>query len=273
MSSKLLIKPTANQGKMIGITPQTAGWRYVGFDLYLLKQGGTAEEQTGKREICLVIISGKGRVFVDGRDLGHVGERLSPFEGKPWSVYVPAKSAWQIVAETNLTLAVCSAPADVTARHPRVIAPADLSVETRGTGSNTRFVTNILPENDPTAASLLVVEVITPNGHTSSYPPHKHDQDNLPHESYLEEIYYHRLNPPQGFAFQRVYTDADPSGKREIDDAMAVEDGDVVLVPKGYHPCATCHGYDLYYLNVMAGPKRTWKFHNAQEHEWLLPRA
>jgi 5-deoxy-glucuronate isomerase len=273
MASKLLIKPVGGDGKVTGITPQTAGWRYVGFDVYQLKQGNKAEEQTGTREICLVIISGKGSVSVDGRDLGQVGLRISPFEGKPWSVYVPAKSAWRIVAETNLTLAVCSAPADVKARIPRVIAPSDLSVETRGKGSNTRYVTNILPENDLTAASLLVVEVITPNGHTSSYPPHKHDRDDLPRESYLEETYYHRLNPPQGFAFQRVYTDADPSGKRELDEAIVVEDGDVVLVPKGYHPCATCHGYDLYYLNVMAGPKRTWKFHNAEEHQWLLPKV
>ena len=105
---------------------------------------------------------------------------------------------------------------------------------------------------------------------TSSYPPHKHDRDDLPRESYLEETYYHRLNPPQGFAFQRVYTDADALGNRELDEVMAVEDGDVVLVPKGYHPCAACHGYALYYLNVMAGPKRTWKFHNAPEHEWLM---
>ena len=113
--------------------------------------------------------------------------------------------------------------------------------------------------------SLLVVEVITPNGNTSSYPPHKHDKLNLPKESLLEETYYHRLNPPQGFAFQRVYTD-----DRKLDEAMAVEDGDVVLVPKGYHPCASIHGYDLYYLNVMAGPVRTWKFHNAPEHEWMM---
>ncbi len=81
----------------------------------------------------------------------------------------------------------------------------------------------------------------------------------------LEETYYHRLNPPQGFGFQRVYTD-----DRSLDEAMALEDGDVTLVPKGYHPVRACHGYDLYYLNVMAGPKRVWKFHNAPEHEWLL---
>jgi 5-deoxy-glucuronate isomerase len=122
-----------------------------------------------------------------------------------------------------------------------------------------------MPEDDEAAHSLLVVEVITPAGNTSSYPSHKHDEDNLPHESKLEEIYYHRLNPRQGFAFQRVYT-----GDRSIDQAMAVEDRDAVLVPKGYHPCATIHGYDLYYLNVMAGPRRVWRFHTESEHEWLL---
>ena len=134
----------------------------------------------------------------------------------------------------------------------------------RGKGSNTRYVTNILPETEP-AHSLLVVEVITPGGNTSSYPPHKHDSDDLPNESLLEETYYHRINPPQGFAMQRVYTD-----DRSLDEAVVVENGDVVLVPRGYHPVATVHGYDSYYLNVMAGPKRVWKFHNAPEHEWLL---
>ena len=122
-----------------------------------------------------------------------------------------------------------------------------------------------MPETDGAAHALLVVEVITPGGNTSSYPPHKHDRDAMPDESYLEETYYHRLNPRQGFAFQRVYTD-----DRSLDEAIAVEDGDVVLVPRGYHPVATLHGYDSYYLNVMAGPHRAWKFHNAPEHAWLF---
>ncbi len=169
-----------------------------------------------------------------------------------------------VTAETDVELAVCAAPSTGGKLPVRVIGPDDVGQQVRGKGTNTRYVTNILPETEP-ADSLLVVEVITPGGHTSSYPPHKHDQDNLPSESYLEETYYHRLNPPQGFAFQRVFTD-----DRSLDETMAIEDGDVVLVPKGYHPCAACHGYDLYYLNVMAGPKRTWKFHNAPEHEWLM---
>jgi len=267
--SKLLVKKQAGTGRIAHVTPENAGWTHVGFDLHKLKSGDTVSAQTEGREVCLVLVSGKAGISAGGTDFGVIGERMSPFEGKPWSVYIPEKSDWTVTAETEVELAVCSAPGLGGGLPVRLIAPEGLGQETRGKGTNTRYVTNILPEGQP-ADSLLVVEVITPGGHTSSYPPHKHDQDNLPRESYLEETYYHRLNPPQGFAFQRVYTDADVSGKRELDEVMAVEDGDVVLVPKGYHPCAACHGYDLYYLNVMAGPKRTWKFHNAPEHEWLM---
>jgi 5-deoxy-glucuronate isomerase len=264
--SKLLVKPTKPdaQGRVVHITPKTADWSYVGFDLHLLKPGHTISGDAEHREICLVLISGRAQVAAGGEHFGIIGERTSPFEGRPYSIYTPAGSSWTVTAETELTLAVCSAPGKAWARPARLIAPADLGQETRGTGTNTRYVTNILPEMAE-ADSLLVVEVITPGGHTSSYPPHKHDVDDLPRESLLEETYYHRLKPSQGFAFQRVYTD-----DRSLDEAMAVEDGDVTLVPKGYHPCAATHGYDLYYLNVMAGPKRTWRFHNAKEHEWLL---
>ncbi|WP_315925213.1 5-deoxy-glucuronate isomerase [Mesorhizobium sp. SP-1A] len=268
--SKLLIRPSrTGTGRIAHVTPESAAWTYVGFDLHRLANGETAAGETGKRETCLVFVTGRGEVTVGGRSLGTLGERMSPFEGKPWSVYLPQGSAWSVTARTPVELAVCTAPGLGGGLPARVIGPDDLGQEVRGKGTNTRYVTNILPENEP-ADSLLVVEVITPGGHTSSYPPHKHDRDDLPRESLLEETYYHRLNPPQGFAFQRVYTDADETGKRALDEAIAIEDGDIVLVPEGYHPCAACHGYDLYYLNVMAGPKRTWKFHNAPEHAWLM---
>ncbi len=261
---KLLVKPEGDRGTVTRITPESAGWTYVGFEVIELSAGETAGSKTGDREVCLVLVAGKAAVASEGQDFGVIGERSSPFEGKPWSVYLPAGSDWSVLAHSSVTLAVCSAPGVAGARPARLIAPDGLSQEVRGKGSNTRHVTNILPEWEP-ADSLLVVEVITPAGNTSSYPPHKHDRDALPEESFLEETYYHRLNPPQGFAFQRVYTD-----DRSLDEAMAVEDRDVTLVPGGYHPCATIHGYDLYYLNVMAGPKRTWKFYNAPEHAWLL---
>ncbi len=263
--SRLLIKSTAPdaQGRVIHVTPENAGWSYVGFDLHRLEPGQCVSRETGAREVCLVFVSGKGAASAAGRDFGTLGERMSPFQGKPWALYVPAGSSWRVTAETELELAVCSAPGKGTLE-ARVIRPGDIGQETRGTGTNTRHVTNILPESEP-AEHLLVVEVITPGGHWSSYPPHKHDDDALPRESSLEETYYHRLDPEQGFAFQRVYTD-----DRSLDETLTIENGNLVLVPEGYHPCGTPHGYELYYLNVMAGPKRIWRFQNDPAHEWLL---
>jgi 5-deoxy-glucuronate isomerase len=138
--------------------------------------------------------------------------------------------------------------------------------ETRGSGASERVVHPILmTAGTEEAQSLLVTEVLTPAGNWSSYPPHKHDRDALPDESYLEETYYHRVDPPQGFVVQRVYTD-----DRSLDQTLAVGDGEVVLVPRGYHPVGAPAGYRSYYLNVMAGPHRTWVFHNDPDHEWLL---
>jgi 5-deoxy-glucuronate isomerase len=160
-------------------------------------------------------------------------------------------------------IGVASAPAK--GEFPaRLIEPSSMKRSTRGRSLNTRYVCDILPQTEP-AESLLVVEVRTPGGHASSYPPHKHDTDNVPHESSLEETYYHRLNPPQGFAFQRVYTDM-----RDIDESLAVEDHDVVMVPRGYHPVVVPYGYDSYYLNVMAGAQRVWHFRNDPAHEWII---
>ncbi len=263
----LLVRPHATDaaGRVLSVTPESAGWRYVGFEVLRLKPGDGRAGETGGREVCLVVLTGRARIAAGGRDFGALGDRTSVFEGSPVSVYVPARSTYAVTAETPLELAVCSAPGE--GRLPaRLIAPEAVGMETRGTGTNTRHVRNILPQEAP-AESLLIVEVITPGGHWSSYPPHKHDRDALPEESFLEEIYYHRVNPPQGFAFQRVYTD-----DRSIDQTMTVEDGDCVLVPRGYHPVGAPHGYDLYYLNVMAGPQRRWCFRNDPAHEWMLRR-
>jgi len=260
----LRVRPKGTTGKVHEITPASAGWAHVGFALHKLTPGDQAGGNAGDEELCLVLVGGKGRFSVDGKDFGELGERATPFEGAPWALYVPKGSAWTVEATTPLELAVCSAPGGGN-YSAKVIPPGVHPRLTRGKGANVRHVYNIMPEDDGSAHSLLVVEVITPQGNTSSYPPHKHDQDNLPHESQLEETYFHRLNPPQGFALQRVYTD-----DRSLDEALVIEDGDVTLVPRGYHPVATTAGYDLYYLNVMAGPKRVWKFHNAPEHEWLL---
>lgn len=266
--SKLLLKagPDNAGGHFHRVTPHSAGWTYVGFETHTLSAGAGLSRHEAQRETCIVMLSGKARVAAGGKEFGVIGQRNSPFEPEVWSFFIPGDMPWHLSAEGPCEFAVCTAPGKP-GLPPRVIAPADVGYLTRGTGTNTRHVRNILPETEP-AESLLVVEVITPSGHWSSYPPHKHDRDALPTESSLEETYYHRFSPPQGFGFQRVYTD-----DRSLDETMAIHDRDVVMVPRGYHPVGAAHGYDLYYLNVMAGPKRIWKFYNDPDHEWMLAPA
>ena len=263
--SPLLVHPETPdpENRVHHVTPASAQWTYVGFDVFDLADGQILTRDTAANEICLVLVSGRARVSAGGQEFGVIGERMSVFEGLPWSVYVPAGSSWTVAAQGPCELAVCAAPGRGL-HQARLIGPKNVGEEQRGKGGNTRHVRNILPEG-AAAESLLVVEVITPPGNWSSYPPHKHDQDNLPHESLLEETYYHRLDPPQGYGMQRVYTD-----DRSLDETVSFGDRDVVLVPRGYHPVGAPHGYTLYYLNVMAGPTRTWRFHNDPAHAWLL---
>ncbi|MEI7026885.1 5-deoxy-glucuronate isomerase [Paenibacillus sp. y28] len=251
-------------GNVLTITPQSAGWEYVGFQVFRLEAGQKLRQATEGRELCIVLLSGKANVTTAQASFLNIGRRMSIFEGiPPYSVYVPARDEAEVEAVTAVEAALCWAPAAGTLQ-ARLISPEEVGVSARGYGYMERRIHNILPEDQP-AESLLVVEVFTPAGHWSSYPPHKHDQDNLPHESYLEETYYHRVSPANGFAMQRVYTD-----DRSLDEALIVRDGDAVLVPKGYHPVSAPPGYEVYYLNVMAGPVRTWKFHNDPDHEWLF---
>jgi len=265
MMSKLLVRPNLGSGAVHDVTPETAGWSYVGFGLHDLVSGDTLDIDGTDDEICLVLLSGDARIMAGALDTGMLKGRASDFDKvAPHAVYVPMKTAWRVEAGTDVELAVCRAPGTEGTLPPRLIGADSMPLETRGSGTNTRHVCNILPETEP-ADSLLVVEVITPAGNWSSYPPHKHDTDNLPEESYLEETYYHRVNPPQGYVLHRVYDDS-----RELDETMAAEDRTVVLVPRGYHPVGAPHGYESYYLNVMAGPKRVWKFYNDPAHEWML---
>lgn len=266
MVSPLQVK-ARNEGRdIVEVTPENAGWDHVGFKAVRLAGGEQEVVDTGARELCLVVLSGTVDVTVDGQDFPDLGLRDSVFdEVSPAAVYVPPGRAVTVRAVRDAELALCTAPGDDQPRVVRLLEPGRMKRSVRGTGSNTRYVCDILPHDDPSAAHLLVVEVLTPAGHSSSYPPHKHDAETPPLETQLEETYYHRLKPPQGFAFQRVYTD-----DRSLDEACAVEDHDVVMVPRGYHPVVAAHGYDLYYLNVMAGPNRLWVFRNDPAHAWMI---
>ena len=255
----------AADGAVLEVTPQSAGWNHVGFKVVRLQPGQTFCGGEAGREACLVIVAGTANVIAGGATFPEVGGRTGPFEDRaPGVIYVPAGMSYSVTAANAVELAVCTAPGAGTVGGPRLIADADMPREVRGSGTNTRHVRNILPETQP-AEGLLVVAVITPGGHWSSYPPHKHDTAVPAEETALEETYYHRIDPPQGFAIQRVYTD-----DRSLDETVCVEDGDVVMVPRGYHPVGAAHGYDLYYLNVMAGPKRNWIFRNDPAHDWIV---
>ncbi|MBL4812939.1 MAG: 5-deoxy-glucuronate isomerase [Rhodobacteraceae bacterium] len=265
--SKLLIKPTGAAGKVHDITAKSAGWDYVGFGLYRLSAGDTVAEATGDTEVILVLVEGKANITASGIDFGELGDRMNVFERTPpHCAYVPNGADWSATATTDCTLAVCTAPGKG-GHIAQVIDPKSITLETRGQGANTRYINAIAMEERDVADSLLVTEVFTPSGNWSSYPPHRHDEDNFPHMTYLEESYYHRLNPKQGYIHQRVFTD-----DGSLDETMSASNHDVVLVPKGHHPCGVPYGYDAYYLNVMAGPLRKWRFENHPEHDWIYQR-
>jgi 5-deoxy-glucuronate isomerase len=262
----LLVKAQREGQTIARVTPESADWKYVGFAAYRMEQNEVVHVLEASREVCIVVMAGAVDIETDAQTWTGLGSRDSVFEDNaPVAVYLPPNTRTTIRANRYAEVGVASAPAK--GDYPaRLIEPAQMKRSVRGKGANTRYVCDILPQTEP-AESLLVVEVRTPGGHSSSYPPHKHDTDNIPAESSLEETYYHRLNPPQGFAFQRVYTDA-----RDIDESLAVEDNDIVMVPRGYHPVVVPYGYDSYYLNVMAGPTRTWHFKNDPKHEWIVER-
>jgi 5-deoxy-glucuronate isomerase len=260
-----LAKSRAEGRDIVGVTP-ASGLRYVSFVAERLAPGESFTRREADRESCIVVLTGTVDVRAGDLACSGIGARASVFEERsPHAVYVPPRVEYTVTARHAADIAIGTAPAEGTLP-PRLIEPATMKRLVRGKDANTRYVCDILPETEP-AESLLVVEVLTPSGHSSSYPPHKHDTDALPGESFLEETYYHRIDPPQGFVFQRVYTD-----DRSEDASFAVENHDVVIVPRGYHPVCVPYGYRSYYLNVMAGPRRVWSFRNDPRHEWMLQR-
>jgi 5-deoxy-glucuronate isomerase len=262
--SDLLVHPAAGAAKeatILRVTPQSAGWRYVGFEVLTLGEGVHAERHTGDSEVCAVVVAG---TMVVRSEFGEweLGGRPDPWSGRPDAAYLPPAVTFSLKGDAEVAL--CWAPAPRGGAGARVLPGEELEVEIRGYGPQERLIHPILM-GDREAESLLVCEVLTPGGHWSSYPPHKHDRDEPPRETSLEETYYHRISPGRGFGLQRVYTD-----DGALDETLAFGDRDCVLVPRGYHTVSAPPGYDLYYLNVMAGPNRLWAVSNDPEHEWTL---
>jgi len=266
--SDLLVHPSAApeaDGTILRVTPESATWRYLGFEVLALDEGTIARRKSADREVCVVLLAGVAHLRSEHGDWRELGGRPNPWSGRPDAAYLPPGTSFEIEGAAGAAeVALCWAPASSQGAIARVLPGDELEVERRGHGAQERFVHPILM-GDREADSLLVCEVLTPAGHWSSYPPHKHDRDDPPHETFLEETYYHRISPSRGFGLQRVYTE-----DRRLDEAFAFGDRDCVLVPRGYHTVSAPPGYDVYYLNVMAGPRRRWAVANDPDHEWTI---
>ena len=237
------------------VTPEIAGWRY----LYFGVRPAPFVSNTGDGEIAIVPLGGRCRVEAGG-EAWELGGRANVFDGMPWALYLPRDTAYAVTGDAEL--AICGARCD-RRREPVLVRPDDVEVEVRGSGNATRQINHILKPEFP-AERLLVVEVFTPAGNWSSYPPHKHDEDRPPGEVVLEETYYYRTAKPEAFAVQRLY-----SPRHGVDLTATVRDGDLMLVPFGYHTTAAAHGYDLYYLNALAGDTRSMAAADDPELAWI----
>ena len=237
-------------GVLLDVTPRKAGWEFIRFTVRRIPAGATWRARTRGEECCLVLLRGGGAVSIDGGAPRPLGPRRDVFESYPHALYLPDGHQASFQAAETSEIAECRAPSTAQLE-PRVVRPEDCGFEIRGGGNATRQIVDILPPSFP-ADRLLICEVFTPSGNWSSYPPHKHDVDNPPAEVDLEEVYYYRMRAPEAYGFQRLYT---ADGSR--DTTLKVEDGDLVLIRDGYHPFVAAYGYDAYYLNVLAGTRRS----------------
>jgi 5-deoxy-glucuronate isomerase len=267
-NKSLLIKPDFRKEEFIQVTPKTAGWDFLNFSAVKLDERKSWYKNTDDNELAVVIFGGSARVETKDISWDHVGSRKDVFNGMPSSVFVPKNNQIRITAETEgLEFGVgwCKAIND----HPaKLITPEEVRVEIRGGGNATRQINQmILPGFN--CDKLVVVEVYTPSGNWSSYPPHKHDTRKFDSEGRLleadlEEIYYYKMDRPEGFAYQRIYTD-----DRRLDELIMVHNNELVLSPEGYHPVVAAHGYNVYYLNMLAGSDQSLASSDDPLYAWV----
>jgi 5-deoxy-glucuronate isomerase len=238
------------------------GFELLAFQCSRLAAGKILRAATGQRELGLVLLGGICSVSSSKGAFQSIGKRTNVFNGLPYTLYLPVSTEFEITAETDCDLAFCYCRAEES--HPaKLISPKDVRVEIRGGGNATRQINHMIQPGF-NAHRLLVCEVYTPSGNWSSYPPHKHDVHNPPAEVDLEEIYYYRIDRPEGYAIQRVYTK-----DRRLDATLTVRDSELVLIPEGYHPVVAAHGYNVYYLNALAGSARSMAASDDPDYAWV----
>jgi 5-deoxy-glucuronate isomerase len=258
---------TAADGWDVIVTPELAGWGQAGLRIATLPRAGRIDFATDDDEVIVLPLSGSLRVACDGTVFDLSG-RAGPFAGPTDFAFAPRSASVSLESAEGCRVAVTTARSQAEGSF-RYGPASEVPIELRGAGSCSREVRNFAMPDAFATDRLIAVEVITPSGNWSSYPPHKHDEEG-PDETVLEEIYYFEIAPGPGgpgVGYQRVYG----TPERPIDLLAEVRDGDVVLIPHGWHgPAMAAPGYDMYYLNVMAGPgRREWRITDDPAHSWV----
>lgn len=253
--------PPEQAGELLHLPRQTANWEWMSFYVRRLQPGDSLHTRTEKEEAAFVILGGTC-VGDWGQGKQILGKRKNVFDGLPYTLYLPAHSEVTFVAETACEIAECRVPTE-SRLEAKLFTPADVATSLRGGGNVSRQIVDIIPPSF-SADKLVVIEVYTPGGNWSSFPPHKHDTHNPPAEVDLDEIYYYRIAQPGGFALQHLY-----GGKHGPETTVKAHDGDTVLVHSGYHAVVAGPGYDVYYLNFLAGSSRTLAVTEDQQHTWI----
>lgn len=253
---------TGGRGIVMEVEAKSVGFDYLNLQVQRLKAGDTCKASTNSNELGIVGLGGRFDLESSNGSWRNIGLRENVFSGMPWTVYLPIHTEFTVTTLTDCDLAFCYCRAE-RSFPAALIQPTDVRVEIRGGANATRQINHIVtPEF--AADRLLIVEVYTPSGNWSSYPPHKHDVHHPPEEVDLEELYYYQIDRAEGYAIQRVYT-----RDRRLDETITVHDGDLVLIPEGYHPVVAAHGYNVYYLNVLAGSARSMAASDDPDYGWV----
>lgn len=276
-SDNLVIHPNgfADSDLIVDVTPTAAGWGTINFQARRLSQNRSWSFTTNDHELALVVLSGQLSIESNRGVWQSLGSRANVFAGMPTALYLPRETTFTVTALTEVEFAVAWAKTDVEFP-PRLVVPGDIEVEIRGGDHATRQINRIMPPGFP-CSRLVVVEVYTPGGNWSSYPPHKHDihkvrSDGTILEADLDEVYYYKIDRPEGYALQRIYTDPESPLHRAgypIDAAVIARNNDVVLIPEGYHPVSSPVGYTTYYLNVLVGTAQSLAATDDPQFAWV----
>ena len=276
-SENLVIHPISspNSDVLVEVTPAIAGWDTIDFQARRLASDQTWSFATGDHELALIVLGGQLSVESNRGAWQGLGSRDNVFAGLPTALYLPRETSFKVTATTDVEFAAAWATTEVDFA-PRLVTPGDIEIEIRGGDHATRQINRIMPPGFP-CARLVVVEVYTPGGNWSSYPPHKHDvhktrSDGTLLEADLDEVYYYKIDRLEGYALQRIYTDPESPLHRAgypIDAAVIARNNDVVLIPEGYHPVSSPVGYTTYYLNVLVGSAQSLAATDDPQFAWV----